>query len=396
MFLDVLKILATYSLFSAAIIVTDIYLFYSDRQAKPGAQNAAPLTSVQTTNLSLEILLAILHVLMFVMVVRLYCFHVWLMKHNMTTLEYFLKHKEKVNVPGNTRNDTRVAPASLSDVPRRRIKAIDIGHSQKLVDDDPKTSVRNSKNILENQQEMTPRSSQKSHGSGGSTPGHRDTERLPISQNKPDSTARLLGSGIANRQSGMQRVIINNLQSASQFPTLQSKNSQQKNPAALPKKNLSLIQRPVKRLRSGSQEATKTDGLKPDPEEATSGRISKNLPKQLPPLVLNGIAKKSLHFPEKREDIAKDASSGIFLAKVPGVQASDKSFSQSQGGQSNARSPDANVQKQTESLDPNKASAPVVHRLVLKSGATSVELLSQTHHPHLSVDGSAHSNGPSA
>ena len=395
MFLDVLKILATYSLFSAAIIVTDIYLFYSDRQAKPGAQNAAPMTGVQTTNLSLEILLAMLHMVMFAMVIRLYCFHVWLMKHNMTTLEYFLKHKEKVNQPANTRNDTRVAPASLSDVPRRRIKAIDVGPSQKLVDDDPKTSVRNSKNILENQQEMTPRSSQKSHGSGGSTPGHRDTERLPISQNKLDSAARLLGSGAANRQSGMQRVIINNLQSASQFPALQSKNSLQKNPVALPKKNLSLIQRPVKRLRSGSQEATKTDGLKLDPEEA-SAKVSKNLPKQLPPLVLGGIAKKSLQFPERREEIPKDASSGILLAKAPVVQVSEKSLSQSQGGQSNIRSPDAAMQKRAESSDPNKVSTPVVHRTALKSGATSVELLSQSHHPHLSVDGSLHSNGLSA
>lgn len=332
---------------------------------------------------------------MFIMVIRLYCFHIWLMKHNMTTLEYFLKYKEQSKL--QPRNDTRVAPAPVSDIPRKKIKAIDLRTSNRGIDDDHKTSVRNSKNILDNQQAITPRSSRGSHGSGGSTPGHRDTERLPIAQNKPDSTARLLGSASSHRQSGMQRVIINNLQSgSSQLPSLQSKNPLQRNPLTLQKKNLALIQKPVKRLRSGSQEATKTDGILPNSQETGPGKPIKNLPKQLPPLVLGGNAKKTLQATQKQEDSAKATTSGILWAKGQALRKSEKSVSESHEGESDQKSPEDLIKRNLEASDENKLSTPVIDRPVFKSGATSVELLSQSHQPHASVDGSSDSQGPSA
>lgn len=369
LFLNLLKLLSAYGLLSAAVIIVDIGQFYSERSTKQQQQpeKTIPLSSTQIANLVCEITVALLHLIMCALVAKLYLFHMWLMKHNMTTLEYYLKYKEKAKEPPRTGTNARVVPMS-SDIPRRKLKPIDTAHRDRVIDDDPRTSAHQSRNLIDNQVGFTPRSSIKSDGSGGSTPANKDTERAPISHPAQDSTARLLAASSGPR-TGVQRVIITNLNTAARFPGGQIGASPQQGQGGLQKKNLSLIQKPVKRLRSNSQEAEKH--IQPAVNTTTKA------PKQLPPLVLSGVYKKSLKTAEK-PSLDNNTSSGLNYAKRP-KELSQQSISKDSvsPGQNEFSTPETSLKQKVDSQDMEFEGSNLNQQPEPKtdSGATSVSHL---------------------
>jgi hypothetical protein len=391
--LNLLKFLAAYTLFSAGIILNDVIQFYSSHRSGANKDQEATLSSVQITNISVEIMLSLTHLIVFILVIKLYSFHLWLIKQDMTTLEYYLKCRDK---PANSSKRTigaRVAP-STSDNPRRKLRTLEAGQAKEVLDEENKTSAQECKKTLRDELDSNSGAGSNNDAKNKNIQGEKDTDRALLSQRNRDSTSLLVGVDPSNSRLGIQRVIITNLQSNSKISSNQQALVLKKNRENLQMSKLSLSRKTPMRLRSGSHDN--------EIQKSELTRDSKKLgPKQLPPLVLNGVYKKSLRNSSKQQaEPVKTATPFKMAKELREELSSSKHTDQMDENLPPTSKPDlGEVLRQTlpQREPSHKDSDAIQHKQKAQSSATSVELISESKGANLdSIDGTSKSSYPKA